>query len=92
MLTKARSPGAIRRQDVYENDVVIDGERGDGSAIGPDQVVLTPTFSVAFEGEIGIIGDDVAVHVLHTFLRQRISQLLEHPNGMVIALGVQRVG
>ena len=63
-----------------------------GAPSGPDQIVLAPTFAVALEGEIGVVGDDVAVHVLHAFLRQRVGQLLEHANGMIVALGMQSVG
>ena len=84
--------GAIGGQDVHENYVVVDGERGNRSAVRPHQIVLTPTFAVTLEGEVGIVGDDVAVHVLHAFLRQRVGQLLEHANGMIVALGMQSVG
>ena len=63
---------AISGKDVDENYVVIDGERGHRRAVGPDEIVLTPAFSVALEGEIGIVGDQVAVYVLHSLLHQFI--------------------
>ena len=84
--------GAIGGQDIHENHIVIDGERGNRSAVRPHQIVLRPTFAVAFEGEIRIVSNDIAVHILHAFLGQRVGQLFEYANGMVIALGMQRVG
>ena len=47
---------------------------------------------ITLEGEIGVVGDDIAVNVLDTLLHERIGQLLEHTNGVIITLGVQRVG
>ena len=63
---------AISGKDIDENYVVIDGESGNRRAVGPDEIVLTPAFAVALEGEIGIVGDQVAVYVLHSLLHQFI--------------------
>src|SRR5271167_3105843 len=60
-------------------------------AIGQYQVVLTPPFSVALEGEVGVVGDDVAVDILHALLDQRVRELFEHLNGMIVARGMQVV-
>ena len=92
MLTKAFSPGAVGGQNVDEDDVVVDGERGNGRAVGPDQVVLAPTFAVALEGEVGVVGDDVAVDEFHAFLHERVGERFERLNGIVVALGAEIVG
>jgi len=66
MLTKPFRRGD-RRQYVDEDYVVVDSERRDWSTVGPDKSSLAPTFAVAFEGEVGVVGYDVAVDELDTF-------------------------
>ena len=67
---------AVRRQDVDEHHVVVDGEGRHGSAIAPYQVVLTPALAIAFEGEVGVIGDQIAVDILHALLDEAVRKIL----------------
>src|SRR5208283_3567343 len=64
--------GAIGGHDVDEDDIVIDGERGDGRTIGPDEIVLAPAFAITLESEIGVVGDDVAVDELDALFDERV--------------------
>ena len=84
--------GAVGGQNVDEDYVVVDGEGGDGSAVGPDEIVLAPTFTVALEGEVRVVGDDVAVDEFHAFLHERVGERFEGLNGIVVALGAEIVG
>ena len=45
-------PCAVAGKNLDEDNIVIDGERRDGSAIGPYQIILAPTFAVALKGEV----------------------------------------
>src|SRR5258706_16012964 len=82
----------IGGQDVHEDDLVGDGERGNGCAVRPHEIILAPAFTVAFEGEIGVVGDNVAVHILHAFLYEGVGERLQRLNGMIVALRSQVVG
>src|SRR4029077_18838212 len=83
--------GAVGRQDVDEDNVVVDGEGGYGSAVGPNEVVLAPTFAIALEGEVGVVRHDVAVDEFHSFLYERVGERFEGLNGIVVALGAEIV-
>src|SRR5581483_11522523 len=89
---KGAFPGAVAGKHLDEDHVVVDGQGGNGSAVGPYQVVLAPAFAVALEGEVGVVGHHVTVDVLEPFLHQAVGKSLEHLDGMVVALGAQRVG
>ena len=86
IVDSGRLAGAVGRQNVDKDYIVIDGEGGNGSTVGPDQVVLAPTFTVALESEIGVISDDVAIDEFHTFLHERIGERFKRLNGIVVAL------
>src|SRR5947208_16961829 len=59
---------AVAGQNIHEHHVVIDRERGNRGTVIPHEIVLAPSLTVALEGEVGIVGDDIPVHVLHTLL------------------------
>jgi len=71
---------------MFTKPLVIDGERGNWCAIGPHQIVLTPAFTVALEGEVGIVGHDIAVNEFHAFLHERVGQRFQRLDGIVGAL------
>src|SRR5438034_11517106 len=79
----------IGGKDVDENYVVINGKCGNRRPVGPDEIVLTPAFAVALESEIGVVGDQVAIYVLHSLSRQFVRQLFQHLARMVVAFGAQ---
>ena len=58
----------ISWKNAHENYIVIDGESRNRGTVIPHQIILAPTFAIAFEGEIGVIGHDVAVNILDAFL------------------------
>jgi len=63
-------PDAIGGKNIHENYVVIDGERGNRRAVSPDKIILAPAFAVTLESEIGVVGDQVAIYILHSLLHQ----------------------
>src|ERR1700756_3526318 len=84
--------GSVGGQNVYEDDVVIDGERGNRCAIGPDEVILAPTLSIALKGEVRIVGDDVTIYVFHPFLYQRVGEVFQNLDRVLVSLRAQVVG
>src|SRR5207245_7531754 len=83
---------AIRGQNIHEHHIVINRERRNRSAVAPYQVILAPAFAIALKREVGIIGHQVTVNVLHALLYQAVGEVLEHLDGMFIALGAKIVG
>src|SRR5262249_2226590 len=83
--------GAICRRNVHKQNVVVDRQRRNGSSVGPHQVVLRPALAVALKGEVGIVGDDIAVDHFQALAHQVIGQILEHLDRNIASLGAEVV-
>ena len=79
-------------KNIHEDHVVVDGESRNGCAIGPDEIILAPPFTVALEGEVGVVGDNIAVNVFHAFLGQFIGKLFQNADSVGVTLSMSVVG
>src|SRR6476660_3181824 len=60
--------GAGARQNVHENNVVIDGKGGDWGSVRPHQIVLAPTLAIALKCKVRVICNHIAVNILDSLL------------------------
>src|SRR5690349_16787894 len=82
----------LARQNVDENYIVIERERGNGSAIDPLQVVPGPAFSVFLKRIKRVIANQVAINDLQSVARYLVRHLFKYLRMRRHALRLKRVG